>query len=187
MSPGSVLQIFASAALALSLLGCAPDDPLVTGTVTQKVPVDVTTLPADDTPDDPGNVGTEVEPDCLGDPLPDPAVFPPTPFDDIARPDDKIVDLRGQARVEIEIRDNVFDPRWIRVDPCTEIVFVNRGANPHNVVPAAEGAFPVIDQSDLLDAPQALVLSVPGNYPYYCSIHGTTTRGQTGYIVVGDD
>jgi plastocyanin len=186
MITAPALKIVAIALLSLSLLGCSPDDPLVTRTVTQEVPVENTAPVDDGSPGETERVTTEAELDCLGNPLPDPTEFP-LPADDITRPDDKIVDLRGQARVEVEIRDNVFEPRWIRVDPCTEIVFVNRGANPHNVVPAAEGAFPMIDQFALFDAPQALVLSVPGNYPYYCSIHGTPTRGQTGYIVVGDN
>ena len=34
--------------------------------------------------------------------------------------------------------------------------------------------------------PQTLVVAAPGDYPFYCSIHGTATRGQTGYLVVGD-
>ena len=176
MRPATVVETTLIAALSLILLGCAPDDPIVIETVTQEV--EVTPEVAAD---------PEVELDCRGSPLPDPAAFPPAPEADIARPaDDKVVDLRGQARVEIEIRDNVFEARRFRVDPCTEIVFVNRGANPHNVVPAAEGAFPKIEQNALTAAPQALVVTAPGDYPFYCSIHGTPTRGQTGYLIVGN-
>jgi plastocyanin len=156
-------------AAAILLAGCADDDPPEVGTVAQTGAADPS-----------GAV------DCLGNPAADPTTFPPAPADDIARPDDRIVDRRGEDRVEIAIRDNVYEPRWVRVDPCTEVIFTNRGANTHNVLPAADGAFPAIDTEALLDGPQALVLAAPGDYPFYCSIHGTATLGQTGYLVVGD-
>lgn len=111
------------------------------------------------------------------------ATFPPV-NPDVARPS-TIVDLRGQDLVEIEIRDNVFDERFFRVDPGTQIVFVNRGANTHDVTASAEGAFPKITKEALAAGSQALVLTAEGDYPFYCSIHGTQTRGQTGYVVVG--
>jgi plastocyanin len=177
MRARSVLRAILVGGFALTLLGCAADDPIEIATVTQEVDTDADVA-----------VDPNVELDCLGNPTADPASFPPAPERDIPRPDDKIVDLRGQTRVEVPIRDNVFDPvRWFRVDPCTEIVFVNAGLNPHNVVSAAEGAFPKIEEDALTAAPQALVVAAPGDYPFYCSIHGTTTRGQTGFLVVGDN
>jgi plastocyanin len=54
------------------------------------------------------------------------------------------------------------------------------------VTASAEGAFPKITKEALEDAPQALVLDVAGDYPFFCSIHGTANFGQTGYVVVGD-
>jgi plastocyanin len=165
--------------LALALVGCAADDPIEVTVVTQEVDADAAAEAAAD---------PDVELDCLGNPAADPATFPPEPGVDIVRPDDKIIDLRGQARVEVSIRGNQFETRWFRVDPCTEIVFTNNGVNPHNVIPIADGAFPEIDRDALDESPQALVVAAPGNYPFYCSLHGTKTfRGQTGYLVVGDD
>ena len=157
----------------LALIGCAADDPLVFETTTQ---AELNTTAGSDA--DPNDDTAE------DDPASDPAVFPPV-ADDINRPRE-IVDLRGREIVEIEIRDNVFDERFFRVDPATLIVFVNRGSNAHNVIAAAEGAFPEIGRDALDEAPQALVLDAPGDYPFFCSIHGTRTRGQTGYAVVGD-
>ena len=115
---------------------------------------------------------------------PDGAVFPPV-NPDVARPS-TVVDLRGQEIVEIEIRDNVFEERFFRVDAGTQIIFVNRGANTHDVTASAERAFSKITKEALAEGPQALVLSAEGDYPFFCSIHGTQTRGQTGYVVVGD-
>lgn len=172
------LRAVALSLLTLALLGCAADDPLE---------FDVVAAPVDDAPTGDAAVEADVEPDCLGNPAQDPAVFPPAPEDEINRPsDDRIEDLRGQAQVIVPIRDNVFDVRFFRVDPCTQIIFENRGANPHNVIASAEGAFPTIEQEPLLETPQAIVLTAPGNYPFYCSIHGTTRNGQTGYVIVGD-
>jgi plastocyanin len=149
------------------LLGCAADDPLEFAVTVQ----DDTTTPS-------APIAATGETDAVED-----VVLPPV-NPDIPRPS-TIVDLRGQDLVEIEIRDNVFDERFFRVDPGTQIVFVNRGANTHDVTAAAEGAFPKITKEALIEGPQALVLSAEGDYPFYCSIHGTQTRGQTGYVVVG--
>lgn len=158
--------------VSLALVGCAADDPIELSVVAQE----------------PGAVADpDAELDCLGNPAADPADFPPAPEAEIVRPDDRIVDLRGETRVEVPISDNVYDVRWFRVDPCTEIVFVDQGANPHNVYPIADGAFPKIEKDALEAGPQALVVAAPGDYPFYCSIHGTQSyRGQTGYLVVGD-
>jgi plastocyanin len=172
------LRAIALGAVSLALLGCAADDPIEINVVTQVVESD----PADATAGD-----AAIELDCSGNPAADPATFPPAPETEITRPDDKIIDLRGQARVEVSIRGNQYETRWFRVDPCTEIVFVNNGVNPHNVVPIADGAFPIIEEDLLEEGPQALIVAAPGDYPFYCSIHGTKTfRGQTGYLVVGD-
>jgi plastocyanin len=161
-------QVFALGLVSLALLGCGSDDPLEFAVTVQ----DDTTA---------SSVPSEADADTT-DGTED-AVFPPV-NPDVARPS-TIVDLRGQDTVEIEIRDNVFDERFFRVDPGTQIVFVNRGANTHDVTAAAEGAFPKITKEALAEGPQALILSAEGDYPFYCSIHGTQTRGQTGYVVVG--
>lgn len=171
------LRTVALSILAIALLGCSADDPVEFTVVAQP--------DADDAPSEP--IDDDAEPDCLGNPTADPATFPPAPEDEINRPsDDRIEDLRGQAQVIVPIRDNEYEVRWFRVDPCTEIIFRNRGANPHNVIASADGAFPTIEQEPLLEGPQALVLPAPGDYPFYCSIHGTTRNGQTGYVIVGD-
>lgn len=109
--------------------------------------------------------------------------FPPV-ADGIERPDD-LIDLTGMAVVEIEVGDNVFRTRHFRVDPGTEIVFINTGNNQHNVEAAADGAFTKITDATLDEGPASLILDVPGDYPFFCSIHGSATRGQTGYVVVG--
>ena len=101
----------------------------------------------------------------------------------VERPDE-IEDLTGMDVVEIEVGDNFYEPRNIEVDPGTELVFTNTGRNPHNVTPAIEGAFAPIDEDVLDEGPATLVIDAAGDYPYYCTIHGVATSGQTGYLVV---
>ncbi len=103
------------------------------------------------------------------------------------------VDLRGQAEVTVDTGDNVFtvpgkeQARVIRVDPGTKVTWKNVGANPHNVTPSVEGSFAGIPTGKLDPSMSAaVVFSKAGSYPYYCAVHGTTSKGQRGLVVVGD-
>ena len=146
----------------IALLGCSSDDPVAVEIVSQ----DTNT--------------TTAAPEAVE------AVFPPV-AEGIDRPaEDKIVDLRGQAVVEIIVKDNTFETRRFRVDPGTQLTFINRGFNNHNVIASAEGAFPEVDLPTPSTGPVGLILDVPGDYPFYCSFHGTALNGQTGYVIVGD-
>lgn len=84
------------------------------------------------------------------------------------------------------MRDNTFEPAELSVPAGTTVVFDNVGRNEHNVIPA-EGTPEAItvDVDDL--APGAAAerrLTEPGEYRYYCSIHGTETAGMVGTITV---
>jgi len=89
--------------------------------------------------------------------------------------------------VEVLAVDNTFRPEVIEIEPGTEVVWVNRGRNNHDVIPT--------DASDDKDWGIALsaftpgesysrVFTEPGEYPYYCTAHGTQTRGMVGKVVV---
>jgi plastocyanin len=105
---------------------------------------------------------------------------------DIAVPAE-LEDLTGEGSVTVTIRDNVFEPRNIRVSAGTEIEWVNEGNNQHNVTPAVDGSFEGID-GEQLEAGSgnrpAVTFAAAGEYPYYCSFHGTATVGQTGFVLV---
>ncbi|MEM7142170.1 MAG: hypothetical protein AAF548_14195 [Actinomycetota bacterium] len=163
--------------LAIALLGCAEDDPFAT-TVQSAT---TTEAPAGDGADGDGPV-TDATADPVADDSPEPD---DDPLSEFPRPAE-IVDLRGQALVEIIVTENIFTERYFRVDPGTQILFRNEGSDAHNVKPAIAGAFPTIDKDALNLEPQALVLTEPGDYPFYCSLHGTSKRGQTGYVIVGE-
>lgn len=102
--------------------------------------------------------------------------------------DSEFVDLTGESVVEISVRDNVFVPERVLVSPGTEVRWRNRGRTPHNVVASVEGAFDDVPVDQLQPGDEAArVFGDPGDYPYYCSLHGTATRGQIGEIRVVAD
>jgi plastocyanin len=101
--------------------------------------------------------------------------------------DSEYEDLTGQSEVVIEARDNKFEAKYVIVSPGTRITFDNKGRNPHNVVPVDEGQFETIAADDLQPGDTAMLqFDGAGDYPYYCSLHGTPTAGMDGRIRVAD-
>ena len=100
-------------------------------------------------------------------------------------PDDAL-DLSGMDQVALDIQDNAFTQRVVVVSAGTEITWTNQGRNEHNVRPAVEGAFEPISTLDLAEKGDSasLVFETPGDFPYFCSLHGTATNGQTGRVIV---
>ncbi len=99
------------------------------------------------------------------------------------------VSLVEGVSVEVRVLDNRFLPAAMTVEPGTEVRFVNAGRNDHNVIPAeepAEGGFDLsVPTEGLLVGMEATVrFTEPGRYAYYCSIHGSSTVGMIGEIVV---
>lgn len=100
-------------------------------------------------------------------------------------PEDAL-DLTGFSSIDIDIQDNAFVQRVVVVSAGTEIVWTNRGRNEHNVRPSVEEAFEPISTLALAEkgASASLVFESPGDFPYFCSLHGTATNGQTGRVIV---
>ena len=102
-------------------------------------------------------------------------------------PESEWVDETGKGSITITVKDNTFSPKYVKVSPGTKIVFDNKGRTPHNVIPSIDDQFEAIPVDDLQPAEQAtLVLDDAGEYPYYCSLHGTKTKGMIGGITVVD-
>lgn len=81
--------------------------------------------------------------------------------------------------------DNSFIDEVVEVEAGTEILWTNNGRNEHNVVPVDETEEWGVETTDFQPGDEyARVFDVPGEYPYYCSIHGTPEVGMTGTIVV---
>jgi plastocyanin len=101
--------------------------------------------------------------------------------------DEQFVDLTGKDEVVIETRDNAFVGQYVTISAGTKVTFDNRGRNPHNAVPVVSGAFEEIATEDLEPGMSAsVVVDEPGEYPYYCTLHGTESAGMVGIIRVVD-
>ena len=94
-------------------------------------------------------------------------------------------DARELAQVEVDVRDNTFDEQYLEVTAGTTVTFRNVGRTEHNVYPVADGTFSPIDATDLEpDETGAITFDEPGDVAYYCTLHGTTTKGMVGAIRV---
>jgi plastocyanin len=78
----------------------------------------------------------------------------------------------------VEMVGACFTPSILRVDPGTEVTFVNRDHYVHNVGGNEWGMFEHMFQGDAFTA----TFSRPGIYPFACSYH----PGMNGAVVVGD-
>jgi plastocyanin len=108
----------------------------------------------------------------------------------------EVVDLRGQAQgdaypeVDVTVLDNTFNDRAIRVDAGVTVAWTNNGRVAHDIAAVDatrfDGDFGV-EAADFepRDAYE-FRFDEPGVYRYYCSLHGSTTRGMTGMVAVGD-
>ncbi len=117
------------------------------------------------------------------DPEPDP-ISDSTQPDDATQADDGRVEANGEV-VEVVALDNTFRPDSTEVVAGTTIRWENRGRNDHDVIPADDSSDWGVDASRFAPGDEyMLVFDTPGEYPYFCSIHGTKDVGMVGTIVV---
>lgn len=115
---------------------------------------------------------------CGGDEGPSTEGLPEVPAADVE-------DLTGESAVEVSAVDNRYEPQYVKVTAGTTVTFTNDGRNEHNVLAADEGAFPDIPTAEFgPGASGEITFDEPGTYAYYCSLHGTATRGMNGRIIV---
>ena len=86
--------------------------------------------------------------------------------------------------VEVHALDNTFRPNRVVVAPGTDVRFVNRGRNDHNTLSITEGAWGVDDAGFRPGAEYTHRFAEPGEFPFYCSLHGTPDFGMIGVVVV---
>jgi plastocyanin len=99
-------------------------------------------------------------------------------------PDDVVV-MDG-SEVRVSSLDNLFRVENIQVAPGTTVTWTNDGRNEHDVLPVEGDGWGVeVDQFQPGESYQH-TFAEPGVYPYYCSIHGTTTAGMIGTVVVAE-
>jgi len=90
----------------------------------------------------------------------------------------------------VQAVDNSFRPENITVAAGTEVVFTNKGRTGHNIVPnpddpeKAEGWGQIEAAKFEPGAEYSHRFTEPGEYRYYCSLHGTKNKGMVGTITV---
>jgi plastocyanin len=88
-------------------------------------------------------------------------------------------------QVEVDALDNQFTPPYVEVAKGATVTFANDGRNEHNVLPVVDGAFaPIATAAFAPGTSVAVTFDQVGDFPYYCSLHGTPTKGMTGAIRV---
>jgi plastocyanin len=98
--------------------------------------------------------------------------------------DDEPVVLVDGVSSEVGVIDNTFRPEQIEVAAGTEVVWQNAGRNAHNVLPVDGDDWGVTAEAFAPGDTYSHRFTEPGTYDYYCSLHGTTTKGMVGTIVV---
>lgn len=114
---------------------------------------------------------------CASTPVSGVADGPPTDLGEV-------VDARGQADLTVEMADNIYTPRAVRVAPGATVTFHNRGAQVHNATPSDDGSFPAVSLAPTESA-DITVPTAPGTYRFFCSLHASKDGGlQRGAFVV---
>ncbi len=86
--------------------------------------------------------------------------------------------------VPVVALDNSFRPIVVEITVGDEIVWENRGLNEHDVLRVdGEGWGVEVDAFQPGDV-YAHVFTEPGEYRYFCSIHGNEDVGMTGTVIV---
>jgi plastocyanin len=98
---------------------------------------------------------------------------------------DDAVEVEGDEAAVTSL-DNTFRPPAVEVRPGTTVVWTNRGRNEHDVLPAEGDGWGVEVEDFQPGDVYRHAFDEPGTYHYYCSIHGTTTEGMVGAVVVAE-
>jgi plastocyanin len=80
--------------------------------------------------------------------------------------------------------DNSFRPAVVEIAVGDEVLWENRGLNEHNVLRVEGGGWGVEVEDFQPGDVYSHVFTEPGEYRYYCSIHGSTDVGMVGTVLV---
>ncbi len=97
-------------------------------------------------------------------------------------PEDLVV-VEG-TEVAVQSLDNTFRAQNIQVQPGATVTWTNDGRNEHDVLPVEGDDWGVEVEDFAPGAEYAHTFEEPGVYDYYCTLHGTTTAGMIGTVVV---
>ena len=80
--------------------------------------------------------------------------------------------------------DNSFRPEIVEISVGDEVLWENRGLNEHNVLYVEGDDWGIEVEGFQPGDVYSHVFTEPGEYRYYCSIHGSTEVGMVGTVVV---
>ncbi len=121
--------------------------------------------------------GESATPVNQGDKKPTPTTKP------IDLSDATFVDHTAEAAVDVQGRDNMFVDQYIVVKKGTTVTFTNKGRNQHNILAADEKAFATVEADDFEPKESTTItFDEVGDVVYYCSLHGTKTKGMVGVV-----
>ncbi len=87
--------------------------------------------------------------------------------------------------VQVAIADLTFNPNDVTVPQGATVRWTNTSVSErHTILPAVDGAFKPHDSLIKNGESVSTTFTKPGDYAYYCSIHGSKTAGQRGVIHV---
>jgi plastocyanin len=86
--------------------------------------------------------------------------------------------------IAVQALDNRFEAKEITITAGSTVTWTNDGVNVHDVVPAEGTDFGVKPIDFKPDATYSTTFATPGSYAYYCSLHGSATKGMTGTVIV---
>ena len=85
------------------------------------------------------------------------------------------------ATADVSVQDDFFDDDYVVVAAGGTVTWTWAGSNPHDVT-WASGGFP--DSPTQVAGTHSVTFNTPGTYVYYCTVHGSSTSGMRGTIVV---
>jgi plastocyanin len=86
----------------------------------------------------------------------------------------------------VQAIDNTFRAPTLEIAPGTEVRWENRGRNEHDVMPVEGDRWGVDPEEFRPGETYSHVFTAPGEYAYFCTLHGTETAGMVGTVVVTD-
>ena len=88
------------------------------------------------------------------------------------------------AVIGVAALDNSFRPQIVEISVGDQVSWENRGLNSHNVLSVVSGDWSVTVDDFVPGAVFVHQFTDPGEYDYFCSIHGNETIGMVGTVIV---
>ena len=85
------------------------------------------------------------------------------------------------ASADVSVQDNFFDDEYVVVAAGGTVTWTWAGSNPHDVTWVSGG---FSDSPTQVAGTHSVTFNTPGTYVYYCTVHGSSTSGMRGTIVV---